>query len=220
MRFVLMTEPQQGMSLRRPAGDRQARRGERLRRVLPLRPLRELPGRGRQADHRRLDRRRRAGPRDRADRARRARLAGDVPPSGQPSPRSSTTVDEMSGGRIEVGVGAGWNETSTPARPAVPADQGARRPHGGPAGDPARPVGRAGRLDVRGHHRRPRRGRAVPAAAGRGARPAARRRSVACGRGSSSAARGRRGRTGSRRATRTSSTSSRRHPRRRARGRR
>ena len=77
-----------GHELRRPAGGRQAGGGERLRCVLPGRPLRELSRAGRPAHHRRLDRRRRAGPRDPADRARRARLAGDVPPSRASSPRS------------------------------------------------------------------------------------------------------------------------------------
>ena len=42
MRFALMTEPQQGLTLRRAAGDRAPRRGRRLRDVLPVRPLPEL----------------------------------------------------------------------------------------------------------------------------------------------------------------------------------
>ena len=61
----------------------QARRGERLRRVLPGRPLRELSRARRQADDRRLERPRRPCPGDRADRPGRARLAGHVPPPGQ-----------------------------------------------------------------------------------------------------------------------------------------
>ena len=60
-----------------------------------------------------------------------------------------TTVDEMSGGRIEVGVGAGWNDLEhEQLGTCLPADQGARRPHGGPTGDPAWAVGGAGRLVV------------------------------------------------------------------------
>ena len=200
MRFVLMIEPQQGLSLRRPGRDRQARRGERLRGVLPLRPLRELPGPGR---HTRRPTPGRSSP------------AWPATPSGSGWACSSrrsrsaipgnfakvvTTVDEMSGGRIEVGVGRRLERRGArAARAAVPADQGARRPARGAARDPARPVGRAGRLVVRGarpstiedalFHPKP-----VDVPGGRSGR------SAAPGRGSSSAARDRRAASGSRRA--------------------
>ena len=110
MRFVLMTEPQQGMSYADQLAVGQARRGERLRCLLPLGPLRELPGRGRPADHRRLDRPGRGLARE----TERIGLGVLVSPVTFRHPgvlaKVVTTVDEMSGGRIEVGVGAGWNE--------------------------------------------------------------------------------------------------------------
>ena len=110
MRFALMIEPQQGLELRRPGRDRQAGRGERLRGAVPLRPLRELPGR------------RRASPTTDAwtviaglaRETDRIGLGALVSPVTFRHPgtfaKVVTTVDEMSGGRIEVGVGAGWNE--------------------------------------------------------------------------------------------------------------
>ena len=118
-----------------------------------------------------------------------------------------TTVDEMSGGRIEVGVGAGWNALEheqlglafppIKERADLMEDQLAIL-HG--------LVGRAGRLVVRGHHRDPDQGRALPATPGRRRGPAAHadRRGPAAG--SSWAARARPARTASPRATRTSST--------------
>ena len=83
-----------------------------------------------------------------------------------------TTVDEMSGGRVEFGLGAGWNEGEhRQLGLPFPDDQGAGRHDGGAVRRPPRPVGRAGRLVVR---RGPRhdRGRPAPSEAGRPSRPA------------------------------------------------
>ena len=118
-----------------------------------------------------------------------------------------TTVDEMSGGRLEVGLGAGWNDLEhAQLGLRVPADQGPGRPARGPAGDPARAVGRARRLVVR---RSRRVASGMPTSSpSRSTCPGGRGpRSVARDRGSCSAAAGRRGPTASRRATRTSTTS-------------
>jgi alkanesulfonate monooxygenase SsuD/methylene tetrahydromethanopterin reductase-like flavin-dependent oxidoreductase (luciferase family) len=72
-----------------------------------------------------------------------------------------TTVDEMSGGRIEVAAGAGWNNLEH-------RQLGLRLPPIEQRADPARVVGRAGWLVVRRHHRHQGAGRAVPASSGRG----------------------------------------------------
>ena len=85
-------------------------RGGRLRGLLPIRPLRELSGR------RRAARRRTRGRRSPAWRARRRRinLGVLVSPVTFRLPgnlaKVVTTVAEMSGGRVELGLGAGWNE--------------------------------------------------------------------------------------------------------------
>ena len=194
MRFALMTEPQQGLSLRRPPGDRPASGGERLRGVLSGPTTSPASPGCRAADDRRLDDPRRPRPRDPADRAGRPRLAGHVPAPGHFA-KVVTTVDEMSGGRIEVGVGAGWNELEhqqlglafppIKERADLMEDQLAI----------LRPVGGAGRLVVRRAERSAGGGCAVPAAprpgGGSPGLPAAGR-----GRGSSSAGRGRHGRSG------------------------
>ena len=84
MRFALMIEPQQGSHYDDQLADRPPRRGGRLRDPVPVRPLRELSGRFGSTHHRRLDRRRRSGARDGADRARGAGVAGDLPDPRQP----------------------------------------------------------------------------------------------------------------------------------------
>ncbi len=83
-----------------------------------------------------------------------------------------TTVDEMSGGRIEVGCRRGLERPrASPAGARLPTDRAARRPARGPAGDPAGPVGRARRLVVRRADRHQGARRVVPAATGRRGRP-------------------------------------------------
>ena len=130
MRFALMIEPQQGLTLRRPARDRQARRGRRASRPSSG-PTTTRASRARPASRRPTPGRSSPGSpaRPTTDRARRARLAGHVPARPATSPRSSTTVDEMSGGRVEVGrrrrlERAEHRQLGLP----VPADRRARRP--------------------------------------------------------------------------------------------
>ena len=119
MRFAIMLEPQQGITYARAARRRPARRGGRLRGVLPVGSLPELPRSGRPADDRCLDRPGRDRPRD--DRT--IRLGALVSPVTYrlpgPFAKIVTTVDEMSGGRVEVGVGAGWHEQEH-ARMGIP----------------------------------------------------------------------------------------------------
>ena len=83
----------------------------RLRRILPLRPL---PAHGRRRPaaraHRRVDDPRRARSRDVAHPARHAGLVGHA--TGVPAMLAIQVaqVDEMSGGRVELGLGTGWFE--------------------------------------------------------------------------------------------------------------
>ena len=111
MRFALMTEPQQGLSYDEHLAVVATRRGRRVRGAssapTTTRASRAPPARRRPTP----------GP-TRAGLARETssiQLGVLVSPvtfriAGQRSPRSSSTADEMSGGRVEVGVGAGWNE--------------------------------------------------------------------------------------------------------------
>ena len=98
-----------GDELRGPAGGRQARRGERLRRLLPVDHYASFPGEAGQptTDAWTVV----AGL---ARETERIGLGVLVSPVTFRHPgvfaKVVTTVDEMSGGRIEVGVGAGWND--------------------------------------------------------------------------------------------------------------
>ena len=120
MRFALQIEPQQGLTYADQRGDRQAGRGERVRGALPVGPLRELPGPGRRC--------RRPTP---------GRSSPGWPgiPTGSASAtlvspvtfrhpgnlaKVVTTVDEMSGGRLEVGLGAGLERRSSTAQLGLP----------------------------------------------------------------------------------------------------
>ena len=197
MRFALMIEPQQGLLLRRPAGGRPARRGGRLRDALPLRSLRQLPRRGRPPHHRRLGRPGRARPRD----ERASGSASLVSPVTFRHPGNLAKIDRdratrCRGGRLEVGLGAGWNEgehrttASRSRRSSVRAEmleeqlEILRGLWEGPDG-----------WSFSGRHYQ------VP-----GGRSSGRGRSSARRRRSSSAARGARARCGSRSASPTSST--------------
>ena len=216
MRFALMIEAQQGLSYEDQLAIVQPRRGGRLRVVLPERPLRRVPGR------------RAISPTTDAwavlaglaRETSRITLGALVSPVTFRHPgnfvKLVTTVDQMSGGRIEVGVGAGWNDDDHEQLGlAVPADRRARRPDGGPARAPARPVDGGARLDVR---RAPGPRSQRRAAPGPGARSTAgRARTAERAPGSSPAARARRVASGSPPAMPTSSTS--RRQRRTSRGR-
>ena len=127
MRFALMTEPQQGISYLRPAGDRPPAEADGFEAF--FRPTTTRASRARRASRRRTP-----GPSSPALPARptasgSARcVAGHVPPS-RVFAKVVTTVDEMSGGRIEVGVGAGWNEDEHRQLGCTfPADRRALRP--------------------------------------------------------------------------------------------
>ena len=194
-----------GAVVRRPGRPREAGRGERLRGLLPVRPLRELPG---PAGHPTTDAWTViAGLARDTDRIGLGVLVSPVTFRHPGSfAKVVTTADEMSGGRVEVGVGAGWNDLEhAELGLPLPADQGAGRPDGGAAPDPARPVGRAGRLDLRGSERDGHRLEVLPEA-GRRCRAGRSWRRASCGRGSSWVAVGRPGACASRPAGRTSST--------------
>ena len=124
MRFALMTEPQQGIDYRGDPRHRPGGGGGRVRGVLPLGPLRQLPGPGRTAHHRCLGDARGSGARDAAHPARHARVARHVPHPGR--------VRQGRGdrGRDERRAGRGRRRRrlerrrARPAGPAVPRHQG------------------------------------------------------------------------------------------------
>ena len=83
------------------------------------------------------------------DPARHARDRGDLPPRRARSPSRVAQVDAMSGGRVELGIGAALvRRRARGLRHPLPADRGALRAARGPAGDHHRAVGDAGRRDV------------------------------------------------------------------------
>ncbi len=101
MELRIITEPQQGAHLRRPARGRAHRRGARLRGVLPLRPLpRDGHRRAARAD-RRVDHARRARPRHEHDPARHPDDLRDLPAPGPARDRRRRgRPDERRPGRL------------------------------------------------------------------------------------------------------------------------
>ena len=115
-----MSEPQQGLTYAEILALARTAEDAGFESFLPIRPLRQLPRRGRPADHRRVDHARRAGARDDAHRPGHARLAGDLPLAGQPGQgRHDCRRDERWPRR--AGPGRRLERcSSTPARPRVP----------------------------------------------------------------------------------------------------
>ena len=103
MRFALMIEPQQGLSYDDHVAIARRAEANGFEALFRSDHYAELPGPDRPADDRRLDgpRRARPGHASGSASARSSRRSRSATPAT--SPRSSTTVDEMSGGRIEVG---------------------------------------------------------------------------------------------------------------------
>ena len=145
----IFTEPQQGAYLRRPAGRRPARRGARLRCLLPQRPLPRHGWRRRPArPDRRLDHARRAGPRHVDHPPRHAGHAGHVPQPGSAGhQRRPGRPDERRPGRarhrrrLVRGRARGLLVR-------LPVDRRAVRLADRPAGDHRRPVAHPGRRAV------------------------------------------------------------------------
>ena len=144
-----------GRHVRRPAGRRPAHRGDRLRRLLPVRPL---PDDGR---------RRLPGPTDAwitlaglARETSRIRLGTLVTAATfrLPGPLaiSVAQVDQMSGGRVELGIGAAGSRPSTPPTASRSRRRRAVRPLRGAARGHHRALGHAAgeTFDFEGEHYR------------------------------------------------------------------
>ena len=151
MRFALMTEPQQGLTYAEilavaqtaeEVGSR-ASSDPTTTRASPARPAGRRPTRGRRL----------AGLARETSRITLGVLVSPVtfrPPGN--FAKVVTTVAEMSGGRVEVGLGAGWNEArARAARPVLSRDDRALRHARRAARDRPRPVDRAGRVELPGN---------------------------------------------------------------------
>ena len=175
MRFALMIEPQQGLTYAEQLAIVRRAEAAGFESFFRSDHYAELPGAGRRADDRRLGRPRRARPRD-VDGSGWGRSSRRSP-SGRSatSRRSSTTVDEMSGGRVEFGLGAGWNDAEH-AQLGLPFPEIRERADllEEQLAGPARAVGRARRLVVRRAGTCTIDGSPVPSEAGRAAGSAAR----------------------------------------------
>ena len=148
MDLRIFTEPQFRRHLRRSARGRSGGGGGRLRRLLPLRPLpADFGGDGL------------PGPTDSwvtlgaiARETARIRLGTLVTSATfrYPGPLAVAVaqVDEMSGGRVELGIGAGWYDGEHAPTASRSRHGRALRPARGAAGHHHRPVGDAGRRDL------------------------------------------------------------------------
>ena len=179
MRLALMTEPQQGLTYDEILAARAHRRGGRPRGLLPLRPLRQLPGPRRRTHHRCLGHAGRTGARHEPDRHRLAGLADDLPPARplrQGGGHRRRDERRPGGGRHGGWLERRWSTRSWASRSRA-LDERYDHARGG-AGDHARALDRARWLALR---RRALAGarRAVPAAGPSAAAAATRRSSWA-----------------------------------------
>ena len=105
-----MIEGQEERFLERVGSDHEDLRRGRLRRALPFRSLCIGLRHPRARLARRVGDARRSRCRHHAAPARDDGVAGDVPSPVRGRVHAATTVDHISGGRVEVGIGAGWYE--------------------------------------------------------------------------------------------------------------